>query len=605
MFDIEENLKKLPDSPGVYIHRDASGEIIYVGKAVSLKNRVRQYFRGRKNMDDKVRAMADNIASFEYITCDNEMEALILECNLIKKYRPRYNILLRDDKTYPYIKVTLAERYPRILKTRLIENDGSRYFGPYSDAGAVRHIVDFLDRTYMLKQCAASSFPRGHRPCLNYHIQACRGICNGTVSEDEYRKTIDDCVSFLNGNSRPLRNEQMRLMEEASAAMDYEKAAVYRDNIRALDAVSEKQRVVLRSDDDMDIILLLSGEEAVLFYIRGGRLTGREVIAVSTGAHEREEDILSSFIRQYYSGLTRGPAEIILDLDLPDKDMLEAYLARLWGRKTALIRPRRGEKKALLDLAKNDMEQMRRTRGLPAKKEEELRHAIDRLCALKSDKEHGYRAEAYDISDMNGLDSVGAMVVFDGGSKRKKDYRRFRIRTVDGPDDYASIQEVLYRRLKRAADGDSAFGALPDLLLIDGGRGHVHAADEVVRAMGMDIPVFGMAKDDSHRTSELVYEKDGSYHSVDLKEEPVLFRYLGTVQEEVHRFAVEYHRGLRAKKMTGSRLDEIKGIGPVKRNSLLAAFGSVEKISRAGREELMTVEGISGRDADNILEYFN
>lgn len=611
MFDIKENLKKLPDSPGVYIHKDRLGEVIYVGKAVSLRNRVRQYFQSQKNMDSKVSAMVSHIAEFEYITTATEMEALILECNLIKRYSPKYNILLRDDKTYPYIKITMKEDYPRILKTRRVENDGARYFGPYSDAGAVNRIVDLMGEIYRLKKCSAQRFPKGFRPCLNYHIEQCRGICTGYVSKDEYRETVNKVAEFLGGSTKPLVNEMKAKLEAAAEQLDFETAAKYRDNIMALEAINEKQRVVLRSDKDMDIILTLKGREdsfIVVFYVRDGKLSGRENFEMHTEGEESSGEMISSFIKQYYGELTSGPKEILTEEELSDANILSDYLSQLWGRKTSVFMPLKGEKKAILDLARKDVVEMAKTiddrAEARAEREDSLRKQIDAVYSCLKNGPHGYRVEAYDISDINGVDSVGAMVVFDGSRRLKKDYRRFKVKTVEGSDDYGSMQEVLYRRFKRAQADDAAFNTYPDMLFIDGGKGHVAAANKVLRAMQIDIPAFGMAKDDSHRTKELVYEKDGEFSTIQIKDSPLLFKYVGNIQEEVHRFAIDYHRTLRTKNMLTSVLDEIEGIGPVKRNSLLAYFGSVDRIKAAAAEELVKVDGITEKNAQNILKYF-
>ena len=611
MFDIKENLKKLPDSPGVYIHKDRLGEVIYVGKAVSLRNRVRQYFQSQKNMDSKVSAMVSHIAEFEYITTATEMEALILECNLIKRYSPKYNILLRDDKTYPYIKITMKEDYPRILKTRRVENDGARYFGPYSDAGAVNRIVDLMGEIYRLKKCSAQRFPKGFRPCLNYHIEQCRGICTGYVSKDEYRETVNKVAEFLGGSTKPLVNEMKAKLEAAAEQLDFETAAKYRDNIMALEAINEKQRVVLRSDKYMDIILTLKGREdsfIVVFYVRDGKLSGRENFEMHTEGEESSGEMISSFIKQYYGELTSGPKEILTEEALSDANILSDYLSQLWGRKTSVFMPLKGEKKAILDLARKDVVEMAKTiddrAEARAEREDSLRKQIDAVYSCLKNGPHGYRVEAYDISDINGVDSVGAMVVFDGSRRLKKDYRRFKVKTVEGPDDYGSMQEVLYRRFKRAQADDAVFNTYPDMLFIDGGKGHVAAANKVLRAMQIDIPAFGMAKDDSHRTKELVYEKDGEFSTIQIKDSPLLFKYVGNLQEEVHRFAIDYHRTLRTKNMLTSVLDEIEGIGPVKRNSLLAYFGSVDRIKAAAAEELVKVDGITEKNAQNILKYF-
>ncbi len=612
MFDIKENLKKLPDLPGVYIHRDRLGEVIYVGKAISLKNRVRQYFQSSKTMDSKVAAMVSHIAEFEYITTATEMEALILECNLIKRYSPKYNILLRDDKTYPYIKITMKEEYPRILKTRRVENDGARYFGPYSDVGAVNRTVDLMSEIFRLKKCSARAFPKDYRPCLNYHIDQCRGICTGNVSKKEYREDVKKVAEFLGGSTRPLVNEMKSKLAAAAETLDFETAAKYRDNILALEAINEKQRVVLRSDKDMDIVLTLRGRDevfAVLFYVREGKLSGRENFRMQTEGESNTGEMISSFIKQFYGELTSGPKEILTEIPLDDAQILSDYLSQLWGRKTSVFMPLKGEKKAILDLARKDVIEMARTIDDRAKArmdgENVLKKQIDDIYSCLRRGKHGYRIEAYDISDINGMDSVGAMVVFDGSRKLKKDYRRFKVRTVEGPNDYGSMQEVLYRRFKRAQAGDTSFNTYPDILFIDGGKGHVAAANKVLQAMKLDIPAFGMAKDESHRTKELVYEKNGEFHIIEIKDRPLLFKYIGNIQEEVHRFAIDYHRTLRTKNMLTSVLDEIEGIGPVKRNSLLACFGSIDRIKEATAEELVRAEGITEKNAMNIFKYFH
>lgn len=615
MFDIQENLKKLPDSPGVYLHKDKLGQVIYVGKAVSLKNRVRQYFQSSRNMDPKVRAMVSQIEEFEYITTGSEMEALILECNLIKKYMPKYNVLLRDDKTYPYIKIT-DEVYPRLIKTRRAEKDGGRYFGPYSDAGAVNQIVDLLNRIYALKKCSARSFPKDFRPCLNYHIRQCDGICQGDVSPKEYSEKIEQATDFLRGKTKGLLRHLEEEMEKASEALEFEKAAEYRDYIMAAKALSEKQRVVLQDQKDVDMILVARGEKkryVVLFFVREGKLSGRETYDLQSVEEDSSEEILTAFIKQHYSTSLRFPREIILEQLPEEKELIEEYLSDLAGHRLHLTAPKKGEKKAVLDLAKKDVVEMVKTidQRVQAKKERQqmLGKAIYDVLQQMGYEEGAYdgreyRVEAYDISNTNGVDTVGAMVVFEGLQPDKKSYRRFRIRTIEGQDDYGSMREVLIRRFKRALE-DDGFSVLPDLLIMDGGKGHVHTALEVLGHLELDLPVAGLAKDDHHRTRALVFEKNGKTEELFLKEKPLLYQYMGTVQEEVHRFAIEYHRGLRGKQMLTSVLDEIPGIGPARRNALLDHFGSVEKIKKAEKEELTAVKGITEKQAEKIREYFH
>ena len=607
MFDIKENLKKLPDCPGVYMHKDRLGQVIYVGKAVSLKNRVRQYFQSSANQSPKVRAMVSHIAEFEYITCQTEMEALILECNLIKKYAPKYNVLLRDDKTYPYIKVTVHEEYPRILKTRLLKKDGSRYFGPYSDAGAVNMIIELLNKVFMLKRCSASSFPDDYRPCLNYHIKECRGICTGTISPQEYRTYVDKALDFLGGRQKPVLDYLGSRMKEASDEMNYEEAAVYRDYIASAKALGETQRVTVIGGHDMDMILPAgSGENRVmvLFTVRGGKLSGRETFSMKTEGEDDYDSLMSQFIQQYYSRWAVVPGEIIVPEPLKEQALLEEFLETQGdGRKVKITVPKKGDKRALLELARRDVVELSKTIDLKVASASEKERALcESFARLLGEEKERYRVESYDISNTNGVDTVGAMVVFSNLKPVKKDYRRFKIRTVEGQDDYGSLAEMLERRFRRALEGDSGFVSMPDLILMDGGRGQVTAAEKVLEHLGLHIPVLGMAKDDSHRTRALV---NGRGDEILLKDNPLLFKYCGTVQEEVHRFAIEYHRNLRSRNTIGSVLDNIPGIGPVKRNALLSHFDSVEDIKKADMEKLMEVKGITEKNARAIREYFS
>lgn len=607
MFDIKENLKKLPDLPGVYLHKDKLGQVIYVGKAISLKNRVRQYFQSPANQSPKVRAMVSHIAEFEYITCQTEMEALILECNLIKKYAPKYNVLLRDDKTYPYIKVTLSEDYPRIIKTRRIARDGDKYFGPYSDVGAVNQITDLLNKIYTLKRCSASRFPEGHRPCLNYHIGECRGVCAGQVSKEEYRDYIDAAIEFLSGRQKKLIDYLTQKMMEYSDAMNYEGAAVYRDYILSARSIGEVQRVSMVNGKDLDVVLPVRAGETqsvVLFTVRDGKLSGRETFAMQAGADDDYDSLIGGFIKQYYSQWAVMPGEILVQQPLKETALIEEFLeSQEEGRKVRIFVPQRGDKKALLNLAQRDAGEM--TRNL----EDKLKSGEERNLALVRELERvlgfhkdAYRIESYDISNTNGVDTVGAMVVFQNLKPVRRDYRRFKIKTIEGPNDYGSLQEMLFRRFRRAQAGDPGFKTLPDVILMDGGQGQVTAAEKVLVAMKISIPVLGMAKDDSHRTRALV---NGRGEEILLSERPLLFQYCGTIQEEVHRFAIDYHRSLHNKNTIRSVLDNIKGIGPVKRNALLSHFQTVEDIKRASLEKLMEVPGISEQNAKAILEYFS
>ena len=606
MFDIKENLKKLPDSPGVYIHKDSSGRVIYVGKAISLKNRVRQYFQKSAGQNPKVKAMVANIAEFEYITCNSEVEALILECNLIKKYSPKYNVLLRDDKTYPYIKVTLQEEFPRVVKTRIVKKDGGRYFGPYSDAGAVNQTIELLNKIFRLKRCSAVKFPEGQRPCLNYHIRDCRGICTGEADHDEYMECIDNVMEFLGGRQKKVLEYLENAMNKAAKNLQFEEAAGFRDSIAAVKTLGEKQRVSQAFGKDMDIIIPVGRGEntsVALFPVRGGKLTGRETFAMQTEGEDDYDSIVGEFIKQYYSRWADMPPELIIHKALKDGKIIEEYLQSLKeGRKIHITVPQRGKKKALLDMALKDAEEMNKTiedRVRSAREKEEI--LTQKLSQILGEKKEKFRIESYDISNTNGVDTVGAMVVFENTKPVRKDYRRFKIKTVEGPDDYGSLQEMLFRRFKRAEAGDPGFSRLPDLILMDGGMGQVTSAEKVLNAMKISVPVLGMAKDDKHRTRALV---NGEGREFVLSEDPVLFRYCGRIQEEVHRFAIDYHRKLHNRSTIGSVLDNIKGIGPAKRNALLAHFDSIEDIKKADCDKLTEVPGISMRNAEEIKKYF-
>ena len=516
MFDIQENLKNLPDSPGVYMHKDKLGNIIYVGKAISLRNRVRQYFQSSRNLEPRIRSMVSQIAEFEYITAASETEALILECNLIKKHRTKYNILLRDDKTYPYIKIT-NEKYPRVIKTRIVKKDGARYFGPYSDVGVVNRIIDLVNGSFSLKKCSAVSFPDDFKPCLNYHINQCRGICSSKVSREEYAKVIGDVKAFLSGHNKPMMNSLREKMMAASDAMDYESAAVYRDYMEAAAALSETQRVVLHHDTDMDIVLPARGTETVnmaVFFVRDSKLVGREVHEMENSSDVERKDLVAAFINQHYGSMPNIPREILVH-DVPeDKEALESMLSLNAGHNVTIMRPQKGEKRALIDLARKDVLEMVKTIDQRAANARERRNALgqeifDVLREMGAvDGEYDgreFRTEAYDISNTNGVDTVGAMVVYEGIRPDKSSYRKFKIRTVEGQDDYSSMTEVLSRRFKRVFDGDEGFSVLPDIIFMDGGRGHVTTALAVIDATGFDIPVVGMVKDDNHRTRALVY----------------------------------------------------------------------------------------------------
>ncbi len=629
MFDINEELKKLPTCPGVYMHKDRLGTVIYVGKAVNLRNRVRQYFRNSSQHSPKVRSMVSNIAEFDYITCGTEMEALILECNLIKKYMPKYNILLKDDKTYPYIEVTMSEEFPRVIRTREVKRDENRYFGPYSDSTAVWRILKMIDEMYPLKKCSTLHFPENTRPCLNYFIGKCKGICVGKADREEYLEMIRDILGILGGKDAGVIRKLEGKMMEASDALKYEEAAKYRDYIRALRSLSEKQRATMVREHDIDILIPIRthhNQIVAQYRVREGKMIGREIIYMNDETESTREELLSAFLKQYYLSTSRIPKEVIVPVHPEEEDLISELLNHIdemnakagtdVPHKTRLYIPERGEKKAILDMTLADSVELARSLDERADRDEErkknLRQKISKLIRraaeidgaiprlLEEDDEEEYRVEAYDISNMNGLDTVGAMVVYEGSRPVRNDYRKFRIRTAEG-DDYGSLQEVMYRRLKRAREGNPGFSRYPDIMFIDGGLGQVHAVKAVMDAFRLTIPVVGLAKDDAHRTRAVVFT-DGS--EIDLKSEPLLFSYAGNIQEEVHRFAITFHRGTRGKKMTHSVLEEIPKIGPKRRKALMEKFRSIDAIRKASYEELMETEGMNSKAAESVLEFF-
>lgn len=629
MFDINEELKKLPTCPGVYMHKDRLGTVIYVGKAINLRNRVRQYFRNSSQHSPKVRSMVSNIAEFDYITCGTEMEALILECNLIKKYMPKYNILLKDDKTYPYIEVTMSEEFPRVIRTREVKRDENRYFGPYSDSTAVWRILKMIDEMYPLKKCSTLHFPENTRPCLNYFIGKCKGICVGKADREEYLEMIRDILGILGGKDGGVIRKLEGKMMEASDALKYEEAAKYRDYIRALRSLSEKQRATMVREHDIDILIPIRthhNQIVAQYRVREGKMIGREIIYMNDETESTREELLSAFLKQYYLSTSRIPKEVIVPVHPEEEDLISELLNHIdemnakagtdVPHKTRLYIPERGEKKAILDMTLADSVELARSLDERANRDEErkknLRQKISELIRraaeidgaiprlLEDDDEEEYRVEAYDISNMNGLDTVGAMVVYEGSRPVRNDYRKFRIRTAEG-DDYGSLQEVMYRRLKRAREGDPGFSRYPDIMFIDGGLGQVHAVKAVMDAFRLTIPVVGLAKDDAHRTRAVVFT-DGS--EIDLKSEPLLFSYAGNIQEEVHRFAITFHRGTRGKKMTHSVLEEIPKIGPKRRKALMEKFRSIDAIRKASYEELMETEGMNSKAAESVLEFF-
>ena len=602
MFDIQEHLKTLPASPGVYIMKDKFGNVIYVGKAVSLKNRVRQYFQSSKNHSDKVRSMVKNIFSFEYIMTDSELEALILECNLIKKYKPKYNILLRDDKTYPYIKVTVNEDYPRVLKVRRILKDKAKYFGPYSNVSAVNDTIDIIRNIYPIRTCNIDmdkAIKSGMRPCLNYHIKKCIGPCTGMVSKKEYMDMIDEILLFLSGKEDKLVGVLEEKMKAASMVLDFEEAASYRDKISSLKDVMEKQKISnVQNDSDQDVIAMANFDQEAcvqVFFIRNGKVSGRENFMLEGVKDSDRSTILGSFIKQFYMSQEYIPRELIVEEEFLDMEIMEEILSSKRGTAVSIRVPKRGDKRALvLMVRKNADEYLLKFDDLKKKKYEKSIGSLEELGKLLDlDAKNLNRIEAYDISNIQGVDSIGTMVVYTKGIKDKKEYRRFKIKTVEGPDDYASMAEVLDRRLKH--------GNLPDLILLDGGKGQVSAVKKVLEENGEDIPLWGMYKDDRHRTKGLL----NGGKTIELDRTTSLYRFVAGIQEEVHNYSISYHRSLRDKKMTKSILDDIPGIGPKRKKALMDRFKDVDKLKKASKEDLVAIDGITDRLADEVLRHIN
>lgn len=602
MFDIQEHLKTLPASPGVYIMKDKFGNVIYVGKAVSLKNRVRQYFQSSKNHSDKVKSMVKNIFSFEYIMTDSELEALILECNLIKKYKPKYNILLRDDKTYPYIKVTVNEDYPRVLKVRRILKDKAKYFGPYSNVSAVNDTIDIIRNIYPIRTCNIDmdkAIKSGMRPCLNYHIKKCIGPCTGMVSKKEYMDMIDEILLFLSGKEDKLVGVLEEKMKAASMALDFEEAASYRDKISSLKDVMEKQKISnVQNDSDQDVIAMANFDQEAcvqVFFIRNGKVSGRENFMLEGVKDSDRSTILGSFIKQFYMSQEYIPRELIVEEEFLDMEIMEEILSSKRGTVVSIRVPKRGDKRALvLMVRKNADEYLLKFDDLKKKKYEKSIGSLEELGKLLDlDAKNLNRIEAYDISNIQGVDSIGTMVVYTKGIKDKKEYRRFKIKTVEGPDDYASMAEVLDRRLKH--------GNLPDLILLDGGKGQVSAVKKVLEENGEDIPLWGMYKDDRHRTKGIL----NGEKTIELDRTTSLYRFVAGIQEEVHNYSISYHRSLRDKKMTKSILDDIPGIGPKRKKVLMDRFKDVDKLKKASKEDLVAIDGITDRLADEVLRHIN
>lgn len=618
LFDIQEELKKLPDHPGVYLMHDDRDAIIYIGKAISLRNRVRQYFQTSRNKGPKIEKMVTHIDHFEYILTDSELEALVLECNLIKEHRPKYNTMLKDDKTYPYIKVTLGEAYPRVLFSRLMKKDKSKYYGPYTSAGAVKDTIELVQKLFQIRTCNRT-LPRDigkERPCLNYHIHQCQAPCQGYISKEDYRLQIRGAMELLNGNFAPVIKDLEEKMKAASEALEFEKAMEYRDLLTSVRQVAQKQKITSFDGEDRDILALaMDDRDAVVqvFFVREGKLIGREHFHVTIGAEDTKKEVLFTFIGQYYAGTPFVPKEIMLPMEIDDANVVAEWLSAKRGQKVYIRVPKKGQREKLVELAEQnavmvltqDKEKIRREEGRTIGAVKEIADLLD-LGYVK-------RMEAYDISNTNGFESVGSMVVYERGKPCRSDYRKFKLKTVTGPDDYASMREVLTRRFthgmeeraqnkeKNLAQEYGSFTKFPDLILMDGGKGQVNIALEVLDELKLAIPVCGMVKDDHHRTRGLYFNNE----EIPIDRHSEGFRLLTRIQDEAHRFAIEYHRSLRSKQQVRSILDDIPNIGETRRKALMRQFQSLEKIREASVEQLREVDGMNEKAAQSVYQFFH
>lgn len=620
MFDIQEELRKMPDKPGVYLMKDKKGKVIYVGKAVVLKNRVRQYFQSLSGQSPKVRAMVPLIKEFEYIVTDSELEALILECNLIKKYKPKFNVLLRDDKSYPYIKVTMNEDYPRVIMTRRVQKDGGKYFGPYTNVAAVKETLRLLKKLFPMKTCN-KVLPRDigkDRPCLNYYIHQCLGPCQGNVDKEEYRAVMKDICSFLSGKQDEIIKRLEEQMKAAAENMEFEKAARIRDKLSSLRHIAEKQKVLTTSDVDQDVIAFAKDDTDAcvqVFFVRGGKLIGREHFIFEGMGDVEDGELIASFMKQFYNTAEFVPNEILIQSEIDEADLLQEWLSEKRGGKVYIKVPKKGDKHHLIEMVSQNarvaLEQFRERVKIEAETAGESLKKLSEI--LKLEKIPG-RIEAYDISNTGTSEMVASMVVFENGIPNSKEYRRFRIKSQEGQNDYASMQEVIYRRFKRAErekssqdassshEEEKGFSKLPDLIFVDGGLGHVNAAKEVLDDLGINnIPVFGMVKDNKHRTRGIVTQNG----EIGLSEDISVLRLVTSIQNEAHRFAVEYNKKLRRERYKSSELDNIEGVGEKRKKALLRHFGSISRIKTAGVDELAAVKGISRNVAQKIYDYFH
>ena len=612
MFDIQEELKKLPGKPGVYIMHDEKDNIIYVGKAISLKNRVRQYFQSSRNKGAKIEQMVTHIRRFEYIVTDSELEALVLECNLIKEYRPKYNTMLMDDKAYPFIKVTVEEPFPRVMLARKMVKDKSKYFGPYTSAGAVKDTIELIRKLYQIRSCNRK-LPRDigkERPCLNYHIHQCKAPCQGYISQEEYRESVNEVIHFLNGTYDIILKELEERMEEASEALEFEKAIEYRELLTSVQKIAQKQKITDTAGEDRDILAVaVEEEEAVVqvFFIRGGRLIGRDHFYLKIAKGETQSEILSSFIKQFYAGTPYIPPRLMLPEEIEDLAVIEEWLTKRRGHRVRLIVPKKGTKEKLVELAKKnaqlvlstDKERLKREEGRTIGAVKEL----EKLLGLTGI----VRMEAYDISNTNGFESVGSMVVYEKGRPKRNDYRKFKIKGVQGADDYASMEEVLTRRfehgLREKEEGKEmgGFTLFPDLILMDGGKGQVNVALRVLDKLRLNIPVCGMVKDDSHRTRGLYYQNE----EISIDKDSESFKLITRIQDEAHRFAITFHRQLRSQGQVHSILDDIPGVGPARRKDLMRHFENIEAIKNATVEQLKELPSMNEKSARDVYNFFH
>lgn len=619
MFDFQHQLKILPDKPGVYIMKNSLGEVIYVGKAKVLKNRVRQYFQNSKNHSEKVRAMVKNIAEFEYIVTDSEMEALILECNLIKKYSPRYNIALKDDKFYPFIKITTNEDFPRVYVTRNFAKDGNRYFGPYTNGTAVYEVMGLIKKLFPLRTCKKAIVEGGEptRACLNYHINLCKAPCAGYISKAEYWEMIDEIINILNGTDTSIIKNLKLEMEKAAEELEFEKAAKIRDRILAIELISEKQKMFTVKEGDEDFIDLYTDEKdgcAQVFFVREGKVTGREHFMIENISYDPVEEVISSFIASFYGGTAQIPKTIYVPEEIEDQELIEKFLTEKRGSKVWIKVPKKGDKKNLLDMVRNNAKIMLDQFKEKMVEEKELnKSALTELADVLGLDSLPVRIEAYDISNIQGVDSVGTMVVFENGKAKNSDYRRFKIKSVKGPNDYESMREILSRRFSHGLEevnkikernleySKGKFCIFPDLIMMDGGKGQVNIALEVLKDFGIEIPVCGLVKDDKHRTRGIIFNNE----EILIRRGSGLMNLITRVQDEVHRYAITYHRSLRDKRTLHSILEDIPRIGEKRRRNLLMKFGSIDNIKKASMEELLDTPGIDKRAAESIKQYFS